>query len=94
VATGSVGLVNVNSVATLAANDSIFVNSNSTVRQAYANGIFANLNVKVATLLVANNSTPANSTINVAQGTIWFDSSYLYLATANNIIKRMMLTSF
>lgn len=39
-------------------------------------------------------STPANSTINVKQGTIFFDSSFLYIATSNNNLKRVSLSSF
>lgn len=40
------------------------------------------------------NSTPANSTIAVKKGTLMFDSSYLYVATANNTLKRVALSSF
>jgi len=41
-----------------------------------------------------NRSTPANSTITVSQGMIWFDSDYIYVATANNVVKRSALSSF
>jgi hypothetical protein len=45
-------------------------------------------------LTVTNNHTPANSSVNVSQGSIWYDTNYLYVAVANNIIKRITLTSF
>lgn len=44
--------------------------------------------------VVIYNSTPANSTITVKKGTLMFDSSYLYVATANNTLKRVALSSF
>jgi hypothetical protein len=44
--------------------------------------------------VVINNSTPANSTITVKKGTIMFDSDYLYIATANNTLKRLALSAF
>lgn len=45
-----------------------------------------------AILLV--NSTPANSAITVTEGRVFFDSSYLYVATANNTLKRVALSAF
>ena len=44
--------------------------------------------------VVIYNSTPANSTITVKKGTLMFDSDYLYIATANNTLKRIALTAF
>ena len=44
--------------------------------------------------VVIFNSTPANSTITVKKGTLIFDSDYLYVATANNTLKRIALTAF
>jgi hypothetical protein len=38
--------------------------------------------------------TPANSTITVTQGTVFYDANYLYVATANNNLKRIELTVF
>lgn len=43
---------------------------------------------------LGSSSTPANSTPTIKQGTIFFDSSYLYVATANNTLKRVALGSF
>ena len=46
------------------------------------------------TVIIRNNQTPANSTITVTKGTILFDSNYLYIAVANNSLKRIALSSF
>ena len=47
-----------------------------------------------ANVTIYNTSTPANSTITVKKGTLIFDSDYLYVATANNTLKRITLTAF
>jgi hypothetical protein len=44
--------------------------------------------------VVIRNSTPANSTITVNQGTIFYDNTHLYIAVANNTLKRVSLDSF
>lgn len=54
----------------------------------------ANLLGNSSANVVIYNATPANSTIPVKKGTIMFDSSYLYVATANNTLKRISLSSF
>jgi hypothetical protein len=57
----------------------------------------------VRELVVANtvfrvsqeHSTPANSTATtIAAGTMFWDSGYLYVATANNVVKRSTLSAF
>jgi hypothetical protein len=57
--------------------------------------------IKVSNLLgnssaniVIQTATPANSTITVKAGTLFFDNTYLYIATANNNIKRVTLSAF
>jgi hypothetical protein len=45
-------------------------------------------------VIVAGNATPANSTITITQGRIFYDNDYLYIAVANNTIKRVALSSF
>lgn len=47
-----------------------------------------------AASLPFDGATPANSTITVTKGKLWIDSSYLYVATANNTVKRVALSSF
>jgi len=44
--------------------------------------------------VVIYNGTPANSTITVKKGTIMFDNTHFYVATANNVLKRIALVSF
>lgn len=66
----------------------LFGNSSANVTVANAAVLSAN------TLVVRNLQTPANSTPNVVRGTIMFDTSYLYIATANNTLKRVALSSF
>ncbi len=51
-------------------------------------------NTTVSNLHISYNSTPSSSTDSVNEGKIWFDEDYIYLATANNNIKRVALTSF
>ena len=51
------------------------------------------LNVLRNQLAIAN--TPANSTsTTVLRGTLLYDASYLYVATANNTVKRVALSTF
>jgi len=54
----------------------------------------ANLLGNSSANVVIYNTTPANSTITVKKGTIMFDNSYLYIAIANNTLKRVSLGSF
>jgi hypothetical protein len=53
-----------------------------------------NLLGNAAANVVIYNSTPANSNITVKKGTLMFDTSYLYIATANNTLKRVALSTF
>lgn len=54
--------------------------------------LFSNVNIGV--LKVADTRTPSNSSITIERGTFFYDSSYLYLAVANNTIKRITLEAF
>jgi hypothetical protein len=48
-----------------------------------------------AKLLNHRTDTPANSTgTTCAPGEVWSDGNYVYFATANNVCKRVELTSF
>lgn len=64
---------------------------------------FGNLAINVVTTkqVSANNfkissapATPASSIDVVPRGTIWFDINYLYIAVADNTIKRVALSTF
>ena len=54
----------------------------------------ANLLGNSSANVVIQNVTPANGTITVTKGTIMFDSSFIYIATANNVIKKVALSAF
>lgn len=84
------------------ANTKIVVSHNGNTYQMNLASAFANLSsnisisntVSVFGVEVRNDATPANSTINVTKGSIWADSDYLYVAVANNTIKRIALETF
>ena len=54
----------------------------------------SNLLGNAAANIAIRNVTPANSTITVQQGTIFYDNTYIYVATSNNNLKRVSLSSF
>jgi hypothetical protein len=54
----------------------------------------ANLLGNSSANVVIQNVTPANGTITVKKGTIMFDNSFIYIATANNVIKKVALSAF
>lgn len=54
----------------------------------------SNLLGNSAANVAIRNVTPANSTITVQQGTIFYDNTYIYIATSNNNLKRVSLSSF
>lgn len=59
-----------------------------------ANVTFSNAVLSVNNFIVRRGDTPANSTITATEGTMWCDDNYLYVAVANNSLKRVALTSF
>ena len=51
--------------------------------------------VTVNILTMANTATPANTNaLTLGQGEIFWDADYIYVATANNVVKRAALSSF
>lgn len=71
--------------------------ANSSVQNTYsvnAATMFSNTTLVLGKLVVTNRSTPANSTITVQAGEMFSDASYLYVATANNTLMRVSLSSF
>ena len=54
----------------------------------------SNLLGNSAANVAIRNATPANSTITVRQGVLLYDANYLYIATSNNTLKRISLSSF
>jgi len=90
----SIKLNSVPSVNSILFSDSVFVTSGGAVSQAAPNSVFSNVFLQVATLVIGNTSTPISSSVNVITGSLWYDSNYLYVAIANNTIKRVALSSF
>lgn len=60
----------------------------------------ANVAVVNTALIQANNvrlnslHTPSSSSANCVKGDVFFDTNYVYVATANNTLKRAALSSF
>jgi hypothetical protein len=60
-----------------------------------ANTVFEqSVSVAGDTVTIRTSKTPANSTVTVLKGAIFYDSTFLYVATDNNVIKRITLESF
>jgi hypothetical protein len=74
--------------------------ANVAVTAKFSNTLTLTANVTSNASLTANNlyvtyrTTPGTSTDTVTSGKIWFDTGYLYVATATNTIKRIPLNSF
>lgn len=45
-------------------------------------------------IIINDRRTPANSTIDITAGTLFYDNTYLYIAVSQNLIKRIQLVSF
>lgn len=46
------------------------------------------------TVIIKNKQTPTNSSSPFTGGTFFYDENYLYIAIANNTLKRVALSSF
>jgi hypothetical protein len=96
-----VKLSNVALRATSVSNADLFIMSANTSNTATTKVVNTAILLGNSTALIAANtfqlkekSTPANSTITISQGRLWFDADYLYVATSNNTVKRVALSSF
>lgn len=80
----------------VSANDILVVVTNpetlAITQRASVNTFFSN--TVVGALTLQNKQTPANSSITIAGGRIFFDDQYLYVATSNNVVKRILLEAF
>jgi kynureninase len=52
------------------------------------------LTANTNSIRIASARTPANSTITVAAGNVFWDADFLYVATGTNQVKRVALQSF
>lgn len=79
------------SAQTLFANVTFNVTSSANIA---ANNLNVTGDFVVDTVTIANNFTP-NTSADVVEGRqVWFDSNYLYVSTADNVIKRVALSTF
>jgi len=60
----------------------------------FANTTISQLEITGDRVVIQNDKTPSSSTQTITKGSFFFDTNYLYIATANNIIKRVALSSF
>lgn len=79
----------------------LVANSGSNTEYVTVNNFLTNSSANISSnvvsanvVIISGNTTPANSTANTVKGSIWSDGTYLYVATANNVIKRVTLNSF
>ena len=65
--------------------------------QNFFNNSAANVTVNVARanqIFAVNSNTPSTSTDTVPKGRIWYDGNYLYIAIADDTIRRITLETF
>lgn len=79
----------------------VVVNNTATVSSLTTTSGTVQANLTINGTLISNNlivtttTTPANSTsTTITIGSIFYDSNYLYIATANNVVKRALLSTF
>ena len=60
----------------------------------FANTTISQLAITGDRVVIENDKTPSSNTQTMTKGSIFFDTNYLYVATANNTIKRVSLSSF
>lgn len=75
--------------------DDVAVSGNNTTKKITAQNFLTNTSVISANLVILNGQqTPANSTITCTEGSIYFDTNYIYVAVANNVLRRVALSAF
>lgn len=82
---------------TVAVNNSASVSGNLTVTSdsAFQSNVTINNTLISNNLIIPTRATPANSTSTIiSEGTIFHDNIYLYVATANNVVKRASIATF
>lgn len=68
--------------------------ANVVVTAKFANSVTSTASLTANNLYISYRTTPSSATDSVTQGKIWFDNSYIYVATANNTIKRVAISTF
>jgi hypothetical protein len=67
---------------------------NVRVSATFANAATFSANVTVTNFMINNKATPTSNTDNAQAGKVWYDNDYIYVAVANNSIKRVALSNF
>jgi len=67
---------------------------NIIVPATFVNDAYFNSSVIAASFTLLNKATPLSSTDTTPLGNIWFDDNYMYIAVADNSIKRVALSEF
>jgi hypothetical protein len=80
----------------VASNDYLVIVTDTTgtptTKRVTVNNFFGNTSANLYTQKI---TAPANSiALSVKQGAVFYDSNYLYVAIANNNVKRVLLESF
>ena len=60
----------------------------------FANTTISQLDITGDRIVIQNTKTPSSNTQTMTKGSIFFDTNYLYVAVANNTIKRVALSVF
>jgi hypothetical protein len=60
----------------------------------FANTTTSQLAITGDRVVIENSKTPSSNTQTMTVGSIFFDTNYLYVAVANNTIKRVALNDF
>ena len=60
----------------------------------FANTTISQLDITGDRIVIQNTKTPSSNTQTMTVGSIFFDTNYLYVAVANNTIKRVALSVF
>lgn len=73
------------------ANNLLVIENSVGTQKITLEALFSNNDVDI---YIQSANTPANSSITVKKGKVFTDGTYLYLATANNVLKRVTLSAF
>jgi hypothetical protein len=60
----------------------------------FANTSTSQLSVGSDRIVIEEGKTPSSASMTITQGSIFYDNSYMYVAIANNTIKRVALSSW
>lgn len=86
-----------NITTTVAVNNTATVSGSLTVLSdsSFLSNVAINNTLLPNNLIIPTRATPANSTsTTIRAGSVFYDSNFIYVATANNVVKRASLSTF